>query len=82
MAAATKTELQNNANRSIGQSDCTKFTGEGNSAAAGIVACRCTNTVTVGTRNSLIIQTLAARRLEDFFFQLWFCVSFLVSGRK
>jgi hypothetical protein len=55
MAAAAKTELQNNANRSIGQSYCTGFAGDGNSAAAGVVACRCADAVTVGTRNSLII---------------------------
>ncbi len=55
MAAAKKMELQNNANRFIGQSYCDGFAGDGNSAAAGIVACRCANAVTVGTRKSLII---------------------------
>jgi hypothetical protein len=55
MAAAPKTELQNDANRPIGKSYCAGFAGDGDSAAAGIVACRCANAITVGTRNSLII---------------------------
>jgi hypothetical protein len=62
MAAAAKTELQNNANRSIGRSYCAGFAGDGNKAAAGVVACRYASPVTVGTRNSLffILATSAS----------------------
>ncbi len=68
MAAAAKTEPQNDANRSIEQSYCAGFAGDGDSAAVGVVALRRANTVTIGTGNSLILITNTYIIMMCFFY--------------